>query len=102
MDIDENSGAIINLTEAKEFAKQYGGLFPTEIPAYFVGKQKVKDILDQENCMGIKIYKGYDFLKQKKNLIIIGVDNKGAEIPDIIVERALPCPPAGLPNILLL
>ena len=84
----------ISLTEAQRFINNYeseaefsgvaGGLFD---------KQCVLDVLNQDDCIGLRYYFGKDD-SGKVVLIMLGVNELGRDISDgIIIERAYPCPP---------
>ena len=45
-------------------------------------------ILNQDGCVGIKIYNGYDAIEQQRNLVLIGVDAESVEMDKgVIIER---------------
>lgn len=61
--------------------------------SHFFGKNIIQHILDQEGCMGIRIYYALDE-NGKKQLIIVGADAKENDIYEgIIAERSFLCPP---------
>jgi len=94
MTTDRNSGEVITLTEAIGFTHSFQENNPDAIKAFFVGANKLNLILEQENCIGIRIYNGYDDNTDKDNLVLIGVDENGEDIRNgVIVERLLTCPP---------
>jgi len=94
MKLDDNSGEIITLLEAKEFVTAFRERMPNEKKAFYVGANKVKAILDQEDCMGISIYMGYNETEEAMNLVLVGVDTDENDMTQgIIVERLFPCPP---------
>ena len=103
MAIDKNSGTIINIEEAKKYTKSLRENFPDETKAYFVGLDKVKLILEQENCLGFRIYNGYNKEIKKRNLVIIGVDKAKKDMTNgIIIEKLITCPPICDENSILL
>ena len=60
--------------------------------AHFVGKNKLQKILDQDGCMGVRIYYGLD--NGVKNLVFVGADaNENDMVDGVILEKTLPCPP---------
>ena len=93
MSINQNSGQIIPLPEAQEYVQEYRNRFPENIKAFFVGIEKVNDIISQDNCIGIRMYNGFDTKKNKANLVLVGVDTNHKDMTDgIIVERLVTCP----------
>lgn len=67
--------------------------------AHFFGKNIILQILDQERCMGIRIYYAKDE-NGKKQLIIVGADAEENDLYEgIIAERSVLCPPiCSTPN----
>jgi len=93
-DLNENSGEIITLTEAIGYVSAFRELMPDEKRAFYVGKNKVNAILEQENCMGMRIYMGYNDAESSLNLVLVGVDKDENDMTQgIIVERLFTCPP---------
>lgn len=91
---DRNTGEVISLDQAIEFTHSYQEQNPNAIKAFFVGSDKVNSILEQENCMGIRMYNGYDVETQSNNLVLVGVDENGEDMTNgVIVEHLNPCPP---------
>ena len=64
------------------------------------GSEKLIDILDQTDCIGIRIYNGIN--GSGKNLIIIGVDSSGDDMAaGLILDMSQVCPPdCGINSIL--
>jgi hypothetical protein len=92
MAIDQNTGGVITLTEAKAYIQTYKERYPEEVRAFFIGSANVNQILDQENCIGVRIYNGYDKAESRLNLIMVGVDKFEKDMPNIIMDRMLSCP----------
>lgn len=95
MRLDANIGSIITELEAKELIHSFETKFPDEIKSSFIGADNIESILAQENCIGIRIYNGYDSENKKMNLVFVGVDNEEKEILQngIIYDKLLQCPP---------
>jgi len=92
--IDNHSGAIITKEEAKLFINAFKNKYPAEVTAFFVGRTNVEKILNQQDCIGIRIYNGYDTEAAKMNQVLIGVNSKEEDMSDgIIIERLFTCPP---------
>lgn len=93
MKINENAAEIINLEEAVAYTHAYQKNNPDAPKAFFAGSQKVNRILAQENCMGIRIYNGYDAKTKSTNLVLVGVDEKGEDISQgVILQELVRCP----------
>jgi hypothetical protein len=82
------------LNTAAEWTRNYrNSMQPGAPKAHFFGKNIIKDILNQEGCMGIRIYYALDE-EGKKQLIIVGADANENDIYNgIIAEKSLWCPP---------
>lgn len=94
MEISKNSGEFINLENAIKYTEGFQTKFPDEINSYFVGAEKIKVLLEQDNCIGIRIYNGYNNQENKKNLVLIGVNTDNQDMTDgYIIERLITCPP---------
>jgi hypothetical protein len=82
------------LETAAEWTKNYRKTInPGDVHAHFFGRDIIQKILDQEGCMGIRIYYALDE-NGKKQLIIVGADTNENDLYNgIIAERAFYCPP---------
>lgn len=93
MGTDKDTGKVITLKEAIDFTHSFQTRNPEELKSFFVGINKLNLILDQKNCVGLRIYNGYDTKTKKNNLVLVGVDEKGEDITDgVILENLNPCP----------
>lgn len=94
MSFNGTEGSFVTLREASGWTANYRATISSgDIIAHFVGSEKVKAILDQEDCVGIRIYYGIDD-DGKKNLILVGASADGNDMVDgLIVEKVVACPP---------
>lgn len=91
--INSNSGEVITLKEGQDFISKFKRLYPEQTKGFFVGANKVEQILQQADCIGIRIYNGYDESLAKTNLVLVGVDSNQKDMTGgIIVERTVLCP----------
>lgn len=97
MKLDVNTGSIITQEEAKALIKAFKAKFPGEVTSSFIGANNVKNILEQKNCIGLKIHNGYDVENERICLILLGLDAEGKEILEkgIIYDRIATNPPYG-------
>lgn len=95
MALNANTGAIISKKYAQELANNFDAKFPAEITSSFMGKNNVQDILDQEGCIGLRIYNGYDDVEKVIKLILVGVDSNEADMlgDGKIYDQMIVCPP---------
>ncbi|MBA4153723.1 hypothetical protein [Flavobacterium sp.] len=93
MAIDKNTGEVITLKVAVNYTYSFQNENPNAIKSFFVGKEKLDRILEQEDCIGIRIYNGNDTETNKENRVLVGVDKDGEDISGgVIVEELSPCP----------
>jgi hypothetical protein len=93
MSVNQNSGKVITENQAKNFTHIFQQKHPNEKKAYFVGSNKVEMILEQEGCIGIRIYDGLDSETSEENRVLVGVDTDGEDMVDgIILDELIPCP----------
>ncbi|WP_333809336.1 hypothetical protein [Flavobacterium sp.] len=92
---DVNTGSIITEEEAKTLITAFESKFPGEVTSSFIGANNVKNILEQENCIGVRIYNGYDDLNSKISLVLVGIDAEEKEILEngLIYDQVITCPP---------
>jgi hypothetical protein len=103
MNIDPNSGEIITQARAIELINAFSVKFPNQVVSSFIGTNNVENILSQTDCIGIRIYNGYDNTEEKISLVLIGVDSEGKDIlrNGIIYDKIVTCPPTCAENTIL-
>lgn len=92
MAFDGREGEFYAPREGGEFTRRYREANINPIHGGFIGKEKLKAILNQEGCMGIRVYFGMDE-ENLMNLVLVGADNNGNDIMNVIVEQVRRCPP---------
>jgi hypothetical protein len=93
MAIDNQSGKVIPLSEARDYTHNFQNIHPNEIKGFFVGKEKLMQILSQPDCIGIRIYNGVEPETNVANRVLIGVDVNTDEMETgVILERLISCP----------
>ncbi len=93
MEINENTGGEITLADAQKYVGAFRTKYPNEVKAFFIGKTSVNKILDQANCIGIRIYNGYDANANCLNLVMVGIDDQGKDMTDgVIMDQMKTCP----------
>ena len=99
MTLNVNSGGVITLQEARDLISAFKTRFPNEIKAQFLGAANIRLILDQNDCIGIRVYNGYDIKESRLSSVFVGVDSTGKDITNgIIMDRTVPCPAACDPT----
>jgi hypothetical protein len=65
---------------------------PNSTKGHFFGKEKLQEILDQKDIVGVRIYYGIDE-EGKKQLIIVGATaDENDLVTGKILDRSCPCP----------
>lgn len=89
-----NAGEVITLAEAIDFTHAYQEEYPDSTKAYLVDVDKLNLITEQEDCVSVRIYNGYDTTTNTTNLVMVGVNSQGEDMTEgIIIEKTRPCPP---------
>lgn len=94
MSFNGNEGDFITLREGSEMTKRYRNTIqPGEVIGGFMGKEKIKKILAQNECVGIRFY----FAKDENNentIVIVGADgNENDLVNGLIADKIIKCPP---------
>ncbi|MBL7801923.1 MAG: hypothetical protein JNL95_14470 [Chitinophagales bacterium] len=90
-----NDGDFVTLSEGAAYTAAYRDQFPSMdgvIKGLFIGKNKINDLLNQTNVVGVRIYFGLND-EGVANLVVVGAKASGDDVTDLIVERLKPCPP---------
>lgn len=91
--INQTTGKVISKEEAIDYTHSFQRKNPNKNIAYYVGKDQVSKILNQPNCIGLRIYDGVNPSTNQENRVLIGVDKNGEDIAEgVIVDELLKCP----------
>lgn len=95
MELNAETGRIITEEEAKKLIAAFRVKYKGEINSSFIGSENVQHLLNQEGCVGLQIYNGYNDDEQRMSLVLVGVDASGKEIlkNGIIYDDLKVCPP---------
>lgn len=94
MEINKNSGTIISLLKAIELTHSYQENNPTKPNSYFVGLDKINALLQQNDCLGVRIYPGFDPQNNQHNVVLVAVDQSGEDVTHgIMLDELVTCPP---------
>ncbi|WP_417368232.1 hypothetical protein [Flavobacterium beibuense] len=93
MPIDKHTGEFIDLTEAKEMTNSYQAAFPNEPKCFFLGSEKLQSVIDQDGCIGLRMYRAFDVVRNEQNVVIVGVDANGNDMTSgLLLDRSEICP----------
>ncbi|MBP6754621.1 MAG: hypothetical protein KA210_00640 [Bacteroidia bacterium] len=94
MEINKNTGEQITLAQAQEMVNEFRKRYPDTTKGYFAGANHFDKILKQEDCIGLRIYNGYDKESDSTNLVIVGVNSNNEDMTKgYILDKAAACPP---------
>lgn len=92
-------GEMINPETAKRWVENYQRREPAGVKAEYFGGDKIKELLSQEGCVGLRIYYANDDYEGWR-MILVGVDKDGRNLGPIagdgkgmLLDGGLPCPP---------
>jgi hypothetical protein len=84
----------ISFDNAKVLTKAYRDNNPNQVKGGYFSKKAINSLLDQPDCVGIRIYFGNDVNKVMK-IVIVGV-NEGEddliEATNLCLDFSIPCP----------
>jgi hypothetical protein len=94
MSFNGNEGDYITLEEGAAMTASYrSSVQPGTVTGQFVGKEKLIQILNQPNCVGIRMYYGLDEFNEN-SIVAVGVDSNENDITNgHIIDRFIKCPP---------
>lgn len=102
MAFNGTEGEIVTLSEAAGWTENFRDTIPADgIKGHFFGKDLLNKILEQSECMGIRIYYGLEE-DGTKNLVLVGAKANEDDMENgVILERSIVCPPnCGIPSSL--
>jgi len=93
MSFTGNEEHTITLAVASGMTKNYRDAAGSNATlAHYFGKKEVLELLDQEDCVGMRIYYGLD-VDGKKQLIIVGVNSSENDLSNgMLLDRSATCP----------
>ena len=104
IDFNEHTNHKISLDEAAKLTKNFQRIAMSEdinnsevqhksIIAHSFSKDALNVILNQEDCIGVRIYYGLQD-NGRPELVLVGINSKGDDITDgEIAQHAITCPP---------
>lgn len=92
MGFDGTEGGAISLPDAAALTKEYRANNPGARIGHFFGRDIIEEILNQEGCVGIRIYYGVDSDTGKRELVIVGANEEEDDMLDLIADFSKSCP----------
>lgn len=92
MSFNGNESSAISLQEAIDMTTAYRAANPGATKAHFFGKEKLMELLNQDECVGIRAYYGMDE-EGNKQLVFVGADSTEEDLfTGVILDKSVPCP----------
>ena len=84
---DGTEGTFISKADGKTMANRH-----ISTPyAYFFGKDKLQQLLNQSGTMGIRIYYGAN-VEGEPALVLVSADEDGNDMTSLVLDVGIPCP----------
>ena len=100
MAFDGTEGGAITLADGAALTKEHRQRNPGALKGHFFGKEILGQILDQEGCVGIRMYHGQDG-DGNRQLVLVGADEYEDDMLDLVGDISAPCPnKCSTPNAL--
>ena len=91
------AGSIISLADGSTMTADFRERFPSETKAVYYSSNVYNDLMDQEGCVGIRIYNALDANGNMTN-VLVGVDEHGNDLfKGIVYDSGDRTPPAPIP-----
>jgi hypothetical protein len=93
MSFNGNEGEFVTLSDASRWTANYRNTIqPGEVIALYGGKEKLLELLNQDNCVGARIYFAIDD-DGNKNIVFVGVEENENDMENgLLLDKWLPCP----------
>ncbi|WKN44584.1 hypothetical protein [Tunicatimonas pelagia] len=80
-------GEIITLTEGQAMTLKYQRMYPNQTRAFFIGADRLHQLLNQESALGVRFYLGLNG-EQQYQLVGAGVDDTGTDLLNQTIVHA--------------
>lgn len=94
MSFNGNEGEPISLKLGGTMTAKYRNNNVGARKGHFFGRNILNQILDQEGCMGIRMYYAENE-DGEKELVIVGADANEDDMLELVADISSPCPPCG-------
>lgn len=82
----------ISSSDAQRLRSNHKKSHPNQVEGFFFGRDLIDDILKQDGCKGVRVYYAEEDDGSPK-LVLVGADANMKDIPIVMGEWGLPCPP---------
>jgi len=95
-----SEGTFIQLSTASDWTKKYREENEGQAKGIFYGKTKLNELLNQTDCVGIRVYFGTDE-EGNNQLVLVGAKANMDDITTLVLDTGKKCPDyCGAPNAL--
>lgn len=93
MKITGNEGGPIDRAQAKRWTANYRASGRGKTNSHLFGAETVRKLLEQEGCVGMRIYYALDD-NGEQQLLLIATDSEGSDLNESeVLDLSHPCPP---------
>lgn len=100
MAFNGTEGGAIPPEDAGAMTAEYRQRNPNQTIAHFFGRDILQEMLDQPDCMGIRMYYGINE-NGERELVLVGADQNENDLLDLVADLSCPCPKACASSNLL-
>jgi hypothetical protein len=94
MENNQYTGTMISPQEAKIMIEAFQSIYPSSTQSVFLGREKILQLLNQEDSMGIRTYFALNEQKQI-TIVLVGVDSSGHDFKNgLFLDKGVICPPS--------
>lgn len=96
MSFTGNEGEFISLQAGATLTANYRAGQVDPVLGHFLGIYKLQRLLNQNGCVGLRIYYGIDSKTGAKEIVVVGVDSNENDIlseQPLILDMSITCPP---------
>lgn len=91
MAFDGNEGSFITLEEGGNMTGKYRDENPNAILGHFFGSNKLKELMNQDGAVGLRMYYGLN-KNGEKQLVVVAADADQNDITNKVLDLSFPCP----------
>lgn len=91
MTFNGTEGGEISIEQAARMTAAYRAENPESALANFFGRDILEKLLNQEGCVGIRMYYGIND-EGGKELVLVGVNAEGNDLQELVADLSVPCP----------
>ncbi|EJF08103.1 MULTISPECIES: hypothetical protein [Pontibacter] len=93
MKVTGKEGGPIDRAQAKRWTAKYRSSGRGKTNSHLFGADTVRKLLEQEGCVGMRIYYALDD-NGEQQLLLVGTDEEGSDMTEgLILDLSSPCPP---------